>query len=93
MVQNADMAKAALVQAKYTDDLMKLPHVVGVGLGMAQKDGQPTGEVALVVMVDEKVPEVLLPQEDMIPPQLEGVRVDVQPVGRFVAQGGFSAGG
>ncbi|MBI5670991.1 MAG: hypothetical protein HZC41_23605 [Chloroflexi bacterium] len=86
MVQNADMAKAALVQAKYTDELMKLPHVVGVGLGVAKKEGQPTGEVALVVMVDEKVPEILLPQEAIIPSQLDGVRVDVQPVGKLTAQ-------
>ncbi len=86
MVQNADMAKAALVQAKYTDQLMKLPHVVGVGLGLAQKDGQPTGEVALVVMVDEKVPEILLSQEELIPSEIEGVRVDVQMMGTFAAQ-------
>ncbi len=86
MVQNADMAKAALVQAKYADQLMKLPHVVGVGLGLAQKDGQPTGEVALVVMVDEKVPEILLSQEELIPSEIEGVRVDVQMMGTFAAQ-------
>lgn len=86
MVQNADMAKAALVQAKYTDELMQKPHVVGVGLGLAQKDGQPTGEVALVVMVDQKVPEAQLTPADVIPTEIEGVRVDVQPVGTFSAQ-------
>lgn len=86
MVQNANMAKAALVQAKYTDQLMKLPHVVGVGLGLAQKDGQLTGEVALVVMVDEKVPDILLAQEELIPSEIEGVRVDVQAMGTFAAQ-------
>lgn len=86
MVQNADMAKAALVQAKYTDELMQKPHVVGVGLGLAQKDGQPTGEVALVVMVDQKLPQAQLAPEDMIPSELDGVRVDVQPVGTFAAQ-------
>jgi hypothetical protein len=86
MTQNADMAKAALVQAKYTDELMQKPHVVGVGLGQVQKDGQPTGEVGLVVMVDQKVPKSELAPEDVVPPVLDGVRVDVQPVGTFVAQ-------
>lgn len=86
MVQNADMAKAALVQAKYTEELMQKPNVVGVGLGLAQKDGQPTGEVALVVMVDQKVPEAQLSAADVIPSEIEGVRVDVQSVGTFAAQ-------
>ncbi len=86
MVQDAEMAKAALVQAKYTDELMQKPHVVGVGLGLAQKDGQPTNEVAVIVMVDEKVAAEMLSPEDVIPAQLDGVRVDVQPMGTFVAQ-------
>lgn len=86
MVYDAEMAKAALVQAKYTDELLQKPHVVGVGLGMAQKDGQPTGEIALVVMVDEKLPAAQLAPEELIPAQLDGVRVDVQTVGTFAAQ-------
>ncbi|NWG16063.1 MAG: hypothetical protein HXY41_05450 [Chloroflexi bacterium] len=86
MVQNADMAKAAMVQAKYTDELLKKPHVVGVGLGLAHKGGQPTDEIAVIVMVDEKVAAEQLSPEDMIPAQLDGVRVDVQMMGTFVAQ-------
>ncbi|HEX2909011.1 MAG TPA: hypothetical protein VHO69_19215 [Phototrophicaceae bacterium] len=85
MVQNADMAKAALVQSKYTEELLQKRHVIGVGLGLAQKDGQATGEVALVVMVDEKIPQAQLALEDQIPSEIEGVRVDVQAMGSFTA--------
>jgi len=64
---------------------MQLPHVVGVALGMAHVDGQPTDEPAIVVLVDEKLPLAQLAPEDVIPSQLEGVRVDVQASGVFTA--------
>ena len=53
---------------------------------MRQTGGQPTGEVALVVMVKKKVPHAQLAAEDVIPMQIEGVRVDVQEVGELKAQ-------
>jgi hypothetical protein len=53
---------------------------------MRQKDGKPTGEVALVVMVKKKVPPAQLAAEDVIPIQIEGARVDVQEVGELKAQ-------
>lgn len=75
--------RASEVQAKYADILMSKPHVVGLGVGYAQKDGQTTPEVAIVVMVDEKLPRAQLAYEDLIPSQLDGIRVDVQQTGAF----------
>ena len=86
MSQEMQMARAQAVQEKYTDDLMSKDHVVGVGVGLAKKDGFYTQDIALVVMVDEKVPADQLPPEDYIPPELDGVRVDVQEMGVFTAQ-------
>jgi hypothetical protein len=75
--------RATAAQQKYVDWLMSLPHVVGVGVGFANKDGARTGDVALIVMVDHKVPEAQLAPEAIIPKELDGVRVDVQETGVF----------
>ncbi len=81
MSQDVQTAKANLVLHKYTDMLIRKKHVVGVGIGIEHKDGVPTGEVCLVVMVDQKVPPDMVAEQDIIPAQLEGVRLDVQEIG------------
>jgi hypothetical protein len=78
--------RAQEVQAKYSDMLMSKPHVQGVGVGLATKGGQFTDEVAIVVMVDEKVPLDQLAPEDRLPDELEGIPIDVQVMGTFWAQ-------
>jgi hypothetical protein len=81
MAQEEMTAKATLVQTKYTDELMRKAHVMGVAIGLVQKGGQSTSEVGLVVMVDQKVPLAALEPQDIIPSELDGVRVDVQEIG------------
>jgi hypothetical protein len=78
--------RAKAVQAKYEAELMSKAHVQGVAIGLAKKHGQYTGEIALVVMVDQKVPASTLSPDDIIPSELDGVPVDVQETGMFVAQ-------
>ena len=73
--------RIAEVQVKYVDELMEKAHVVGVGIGLAKVDDEYTDEMALVVLVDEKVPLEELDEEDQIPSELDGVRVDVQETG------------
>jgi hypothetical protein len=77
--------KAAEVKDKYLDWLMRMPHVIGVGIGFAKKGGERTADVALIVMVDRKLPESDLNPQTVIPHQLDGVRVDVQEMGVFAA--------
>jgi hypothetical protein len=79
-------ARAQLVQQKYMESLLKLPHVVGVGIGFVKKDGMQSGEVGLVVMVDQKVSAQDVDPVDKIPKELDGVRVDVQEIGQPTAQ-------
>lgn len=69
------------IQARYVGELMQKAHVVGVGVGMAKVNGEYTDELALVVLVDKKVPMEELAPEDRIPAEIEGVRVDVNEVG------------
>jgi len=84
--QDEQMARIAEVQAKYTDELMRKAHVQGTAIGLAKEDGKYTSEIALVVLVDQKVPSSQLDPKDVIPKELEGVRVDVQEVGVLQAQ-------
>ena len=78
--------RAKAVQEKYNDELMSKPHVVGTAVGLRTRQGQYTTEVAVVVMVSQKVPEDQIAPEDKLPKELDGVPVDVQETGAFVAQ-------
>jgi len=84
MSQEAQMARAEAVQQKYTDDLMSRANVVGVGVGLVERDGSQ--QVGLVVMVTKKVPRLLLAPDDVVPDELDGVPVAVQETGVFQAQ-------
>jgi hypothetical protein len=78
--------RAKAVQEKYSEQLMSKPHVVGTAIGLRMRQGQYTGEVAIVVMVSKKVAEDELKPEDKLPEELDGIPVDVQETGTFVAQ-------
>lgn len=73
------------IKDQYTDSLMQKPNVVGVGIGFAERSGIRTDEMALVVMVDQKLPPEALDPDDVIPREIEGVQVDVQLVGELRA--------
>ena len=78
-----EQEKLSQVQAKYIDMLMSKPNVVGVALGYVRENGTLTNEKGIVVMVSKKVPESELTAKDLIPHELDGVRVDVQEFGTF----------
>jgi hypothetical protein len=78
--------KITAVQAKYAIELMEKANVIGIAMGLAKDDGEYTQELCLVVMVSEKVPVEELDEKDIIPNELDGVRVDVQEMGIFTAQ-------
>jgi hypothetical protein len=60
--------------------------VVGVGVGLRHTGGQRTDQVAVVVMVDRKVPLAQLRPQDRLPSEIDGVPVDVKEVGELRAQ-------
>ena len=80
------LQKAIEAQARHTQQLMLKRHVVGVAVGTRKVSGKATEEVCLVVMVDLKVPMQGLPEEDRVPEEIDGVKVDVQEVGNLLAQ-------
>jgi hypothetical protein len=73
------------VKKAYEKDLMAKPNVVGVGVGYRTLAGKPTDTIALVVMVEQKLPLSHLDPEDRIPNYIEGIPVDVQEVGKISA--------
>ncbi|WP_245769565.1 hypothetical protein [Streptomyces indicus] len=62
--------------------LMRLAHVTGVGIGR----DEDSGEDVIVVFVDRAVPRALLPAQDVVPDELEGVPVRVLAIGSVDAQ-------
>lgn len=81
---STDQAREA--QSHYQEDLLAKNNVVGVGVGYKESHGVNTGEVAVVVLVEEKKPLAALRDEDLIPRELDGLRTDVVEVGFLRAQ-------
>lgn len=75
------MARLQEVKRRWEAELLRKANVVAVGIGYRQRGGRPTDELCLVVSVRRKVPLEELAPEDRIPPELDGVPVDVQEVG------------
>jgi hypothetical protein len=69
------MADIEDVLRRHEDRLMRLPNVVGVGIG--EKDGQPT----VRVLVSRKLPPNELRPDQLVPPLLEGFKTDVLETG------------
>lgn len=77
--------KAQAVKVAYQEMLMKKANVVGVGVGLRHQGGTRSDTVALIVLVEQKMPRALLAPEDVIPAEIEGVPVDVREVGKIEA--------
>ncbi|WP_191254880.1 serine protease [Amycolatopsis oliviviridis] len=81
----------ATVQAAEEDALLDKQNVVGVALGTKWSGGTDTGEKAITVLVDTKLPSELLRDDDLVPAELSGVPTDVQQVGVLQAGRTISA--
>lgn len=63
-------------------------NVVGLGVGVKWRGGQPTGEPALVVLVAQKVERGLLTPAELVPERLADMQTDVLAIGYPFAGGG-----
>jgi hypothetical protein len=68
------------VIARHTETLMRLPNVVGVGLG------EKHGHAVIKVLVTHKVARADLSPPDLIPARIEGYDTDVEPISILTAQ-------
>jgi hypothetical protein len=89
MVAPADIQ--ALVQAtraatsEFFEEGKPRRNVVGIGAGVKWKNGEPTGEPAVLVLVTHKVAKEHLSPTDLAPKRLQGMPTDVLAVGLPVA--------
>jgi hypothetical protein len=76
---------------EYTDAMLRLPNVVGVGVAMRRQGGEETDEPSIVTYVSRKVPLETLRHDERVPPLVDSdsgqVRTDVVEIGEshFVA--------
>jgi hypothetical protein len=77
----------AEVQATSEDELLGKTNVVGVGIGHKWTDGRDTGDLAVTVLVRNKIEEGLLDPADRIPKTLNRRKTDVYEVGEIFAGG------
>ncbi|WP_313821794.1 hypothetical protein [Citricoccus sp.] len=66
------------VKESAEDDLLARPGVVGVDIGEKVSRGNATGEAGILVFVQRKKPLADLAPEDVVPPDIGGVKTDVQ---------------
>ena len=71
---------------EYQDDLLRRNHVVGVGYGIKEKNGQKIDEEAIMVLVDKKLSPDRLQTQDMVPQTLANYQTDVIETGTFEMQ-------
>ena len=83
-----DMERTVAAKEAHENELMALPNVVSVGVGMRSVGGEYTNEIAIIVSVSEKYPSGELDAADVIPSEIEGIPVDVQHVGTISAGAG-----
>jgi len=83
--EESEFARAQSVRQAHEADLMSRANVVGVGVGLRTRGGRREHEVALVVMVRQKVPRTMLAEADILPGRIDGVPVDVVEVGEITA--------
>lgn len=68
-------------QAAVEDELMSKSNVVGVAVGYKGDKTSESGELAVVVLVQQKLPLAALSASDVVPKTVDGVRTDVYEVG------------
>ncbi|MDD4335104.1 MAG: hypothetical protein PHY77_05815 [Desulfotomaculaceae bacterium] len=62
--------------------ILSLKNVVGVGVGYKYKREKDTGEPAIIVYVEKKLPPVDMSRKVMVPPHIDGMETDVVEIGR-----------
>jgi hypothetical protein len=83
----AQKAHSAGVEEFLDPEKRGASNVVGLGVGVKWKNGQPTGEPALVVLVTQKLDKDQVRKADMVPSKLAQMQTDVLEIGYPFAGG------
>ena len=71
-------------------ELMRIPGVSAVSVGIRERGGELTDEIVFRVHVDAKIPESALPHEQVVPKAIHGVPTDVIVKRMPVLETGFN---
>lgn len=86
--ESAQKVHGAVVEEFLAPEKLRA-NVVGLGVGVKWKKGEPTGEPALLVLVTQKLPKEDLAKADLIPAKLQDLPTDVLAIGQpFAGDGG-----
>jgi hypothetical protein len=72
------------------DELLRIPGVTRVTVGVRERGGSLTGEIVFRVHVVEKLPLSALPRDRVVPPSIRGVPIDVVVQRKPTPETGFS---
>ena len=81
----AEQQHVRQIREKNERQILKKANVVGVGMGYKESLGKPTDQLALVVLVRDKLPVHALAERDVVPQKIDGLVTDVKAVGKVVA--------
>ena len=76
--QAAQRAAIRPVKESVEDELIARPGVVAVDIAEKETDGKKTGELSIVVFVEQKKPTSKLAKGAAIPKEIDGIKTDVQ---------------
>lgn len=76
--QAAQRAAIRPVKESVEDELIAKPGVVAVDIAEKETDGKKTGELSIVVFVEQKKPTGKLAKGAVIPKEIDGIKTDVQ---------------
>jgi hypothetical protein len=71
------VSRAINVKEAAKSSLMSIPGVQGMGVGCKSVGGKPTDELAIIFYVHKKLPLSELSANQLIPPEIEGIKTDV----------------
>lgn len=84
---NEEVLKIKQIKEKVKGELLtKFPNVTGVGVGYRILKGERTNQICIRVYVEKKLPISALKTHEIIPSEIEGIRIDVIE-GKFTIQG------
>ena len=73
-----DRSAIRSVKESVEDQLLNHKGVTGVDIGEKITGGRPTGELGIIVYVQQKLAEDALPAAEVVPTTMDGVKTDVQ---------------
>ena len=81
----SQLARAQEAKEKHESEIFDKPNVVGVAIGYKQIKGKETKDLAILTLVESKVSPPDLAKDQVIPKEFDGMKTDVQEVGRIEA--------